>query len=824
MIEQNVKEECDSNGICKTNTKNMNPNKNLLKYAGEKKYKCPSCDMKFSHILNRNRHVQKHRAHEDGDNSTYKSLFTRKQIGGTEWLCTHCNLTFDNFSLLNLHTLTHAAENVSMIDGVFGTDSNSSQTSCSNTFNGDQSVEEAPLKCPQCTEEFVSKKDLILHASVHGKVIRPRKAPKPFKCELCYKSFAADDRLQKHMMVHGSEDAKPLQCTICTKRFLNNSALACHIKIHSNEKKVYGCPICKEIFHQITNLKEHVYIHYVDGVFTCPSCNKKFLEYNQVRKHVRVFHSDKRFPCEHCEKVFQRPDKLKLHMLRHSDHREFLCANCGKQFKRKDKLKEHMKRMHSADREMQIKVKAPKRTSSKKFIPKVSPTDYHRFIYKCHDCLLGFKRRGMLVNHLAKRHPEIRPESVPELNLPILKTTRDYYCQYCNKVYKSSSKRKAHILKNHPGSELPMSNRRKGGVPEIPGVPNPTFSQTVGSITTFPHHCDWCHKQYASKAKLLQHQRKKHNDMVEVAFNKPMVVQQDVPAQLESIIVNSAQLGQRTLELEPAQVIENGTNEMLIATNKGKVSLLSTSIPLSRLQYIDRDNNIITNVPTTDSAQASDLLTQAMSELTQSIEFRNGTATDAEYLQLVTNTSTANSGVLGLKVISTVPDGSIVVPHQVTSCVGNVVSHEAGANNSTMDNSLLGNLLTRPYVHCPLTSAQSSSISTQTPVVSQILIENDGMQSAAATSLNQLIGDSSSFVVKSNIATLHEGDAALGIQAVSSDTSLPAKEEQTILVTISTKSNAVVGSENTNIVTNNQAQTVNDNSWSAASYDEFSTR
>ena len=50
----------------------------------------------------------------------------------------------------------------------------------------------------------------------------------------------------------------------------------------------------------------------------------------------------------------------------------------------------------------------------------------------------------------------------------------------------------------------------QGGIPEIPGLPNPTFSQTVGSITTHPHNCEWCHKQYASKAKLLQHQRKKH--------------------------------------------------------------------------------------------------------------------------------------------------------------------------------------------------------------------------------------------------------------------------------------------------------------------------
>ncbi len=48
--------------------------------------------------------------------------------------------------------------------------------------------------------------------------------------------------------------------------------------------------------------------------------------------------------------------------------------------------------------------------------------------------MLGFKRRGMLVNHLAKRHPDIKPEDVPELNLPILRTRRDYFCQYCDKV------------------------------------------------------------------------------------------------------------------------------------------------------------------------------------------------------------------------------------------------------------------------------------------------------------------------------------------------------------------------------------------------------
>lgn len=206
---------------------------------------------------------------------------------------------------------------------------------------------------------------------------------------------------------------------------------------------------------------------------------------------------------------------------RHSDRKEFLCNDCGKQFKRKDKLREHVMRMHSDQPEEDpggLQSSPAVTPREPKFVPKVSPTDYHRFIYKCHECRLGFKRRGMLVNHLAKRHPEISPEAVPELNLPILKATKDYYCQYCNKVYKSSSKRKVHIIKNHPGQKLPQSARAKkngaGGHSASPEAANPTFSATVGSITSQPHRCQHCHKQYASNAKLLQHQRKKHREMM----------------------------------------------------------------------------------------------------------------------------------------------------------------------------------------------------------------------------------------------------------------------------------------------------------------------
>lgn len=352
--------------------------------------------------------------------------------------------------------------------------------------------------CPACQRKFPTQRQLVNHVMQHALPNTVIKA-ETCKCPICYKAFSNKERVQKHMMVHGSDENKPMKCDICLKRFLNNSALACHVRTHYKGRKQFECPICKENFDHVLKLKLHVPIHCENNVYTCPHCKKTFKQYCVIRKHIRAFHTDKKFVCKECPARFHNHDKLKIHMLKHSDHREFLCAGCGKQFKRKDKLTQHCKRMHADERENDVPVPTPKPdTPSKKA---KEPTDFHRFIYKCNTCLVGFKRRGMLVNHLAKRHPEIPPESVPELNLPILQTTRIYYCQYCDKVYRSSSKRKAHILKNHPGSALPMSNRKNGSnqLQVTTNIPDPTYSQTVGSITTQPQNCDWCHRQYASK-------------------------------------------------------------------------------------------------------------------------------------------------------------------------------------------------------------------------------------------------------------------------------------------------------------------------------------
>ncbi|XP_059722977.1 PR domain zinc finger protein 10 isoform X4 [Haemorhous mexicanus] len=340
-----------------------------------------------------------------------------------------------------------------------------------------------------------------------------RKSFRPFKCLQCGKAFREKDKLDQHLRFHGREGNCPLTCDICNKGFINSGALESHMKFHMDQK-TYSCIFCPESFDRLDLLKDHVAIHVNDGYFTCPTCKKRFPDFIQVKKHVRSFHSEKIYQCTECDKAFCRPDKLRLHMLRHSDRKDFLCSTCGKQFKRKDKLREHMQRMHNPEREAK---KADRINRSKTFKPRIASTDYESFMFKCRLCMMGFRRRGMLVNHLSKRHPDMKIEEVPELTLPIIKPNRDYFCQYCDKVYKSASKRKAHILKNHPGAELPPSIRKLR--PAGPGEPDPmlsTHTQLTGTIATPPVCCPHCSKQYSSKTKMVQHIRKKHPEFAQL--------------------------------------------------------------------------------------------------------------------------------------------------------------------------------------------------------------------------------------------------------------------------------------------------------------------
>lgn len=462
---------------------------------------------------------------------------------------------------------------------------------------------------PHLTPQDMRRARRIRNAALQHLFIR--KSFRPFKCLQCGKAFRDKDKLDQHMRYHGRDGCRNV-CHQCGKVFLTSAALEDHLQLHSDQR-TYSCLFCAESYDRLDLLKVHVNVHLVNGCFSCPSCKKSFSDFIQVKKHVRSFHSEKIFQCTDCDKAFCRPDKLRLHMLRHSDRKDFLCSTCGKQFKRKDKLREHMQRMHNPEREAK---KADRNHRTKALKQKEPTTDFESFMFKCRLCMMGFRRRGMLVNHLSKRHPEMRLEEVPELTLPIIKPNRDYFCQYCDKVYKSASKRKAHILKNHPGAELPPSIRKLR--PALPGEPDPmlsTHTQLTGTIATAPVCCPHCAKQYSSKTKMVQHIRKKHP---EYQYNSGSII----PAPLATVISST-----------PAVITTDGSTAETVVT--------------------------------------TDLLTQAMTELSQTLTTDYRTAQgDFQRIQYIP-VSQAGGGLaqpqhIQLQVVQVAPASS---PHSQHSTV-----------------------------------------------------------------------------------------------------------------------------------------------------------
>ncbi|RUS68376.1 hypothetical protein EGW08_023862, partial [Elysia chlorotica] len=132
-----------------------------------------------------------------------KGMYRRRgnQSGGNEWMCTHCGLTFDNASLLNLHTLTHAAEDIGMEEirrlaakpSEGGVEVSASlpavPPSSSPSVSGEASLEATSLPaagvcvsaqsearssadmmvaCPKCNMVFNDHKELMGHVSTHA--------------------------------------------------------------------------------------------------------------------------------------------------------------------------------------------------------------------------------------------------------------------------------------------------------------------------------------------------------------------------------------------------------------------------------------------------------------------------------------------------------------------------------------------------------------------------------------------------------------------------------------------------------------------------------
>ncbi|XP_076801324.1 PR domain zinc finger protein 10-like isoform X3 [Clavelina lepadiformis] len=294
------------------------------------------------------------------------------------------------------------------------------------------------------------------------------------------------------------------------------------------------------------------------------------------------------FPCPVCGKKFAKKYTLKLHCTVHSDVFNFLCQSCGKGFKRKDKLNDHIKRMHveRKDRPRVQKQKQP-------FVPRYKPEEVSNFLFKCLQCSVGFRRRGMLVNHILKRHPDVEITSVPELALPILKHLVTYMCPYCSNSYKSNNKRKLHIEKHHPGESVPPGMRYLKKIQEKSTYEKEAGIATSKIVAHEPVACPFCLSQYSSRCKMLKHVHSKHP---EDAHKLPKKEKEKVERRLNKrkkkepqLTIHNAMERQGSGDISRARIVSDQENTDL--PNVDKIITILSSVPTNADLGVDTAEN-----------------------------------------------------------------------------------------------------------------------------------------------------------------------------------------------------------------------------------------
>ncbi|XP_053612265.1 PR domain zinc finger protein 10-like isoform X2 [Plodia interpunctella] len=174
--------------------------------------------------------------------------------------------------------------------------------------------------------------------------------------------------------------------------------------------------------------------------------------------------------CPHCQDTMSI--SLKNRHMRECRARTVSCA-CGERFRDRRRLQRHVHALHA---------------SASASVP--SETISSEYSFKCDECQLNFKRRGMFVNHMWRSHGELS-------RAPLQRLERHYPCVACPKLYRSAAKRARHVRKHHPGAELMRAQ---------------TISS--GPVQCAPATCPACPRQYATRAKMLQHARACHPHLI----------------------------------------------------------------------------------------------------------------------------------------------------------------------------------------------------------------------------------------------------------------------------------------------------------------------
>lgn len=291
--------------------------------------------------------------------------------------------------------------------------------------------------CPRCDSRFKLYSSLKLHLNrtcfEYGQQnVDPEKADKSknlYKCDKCKEAFRYKVALERHNLTHNA-----LYCGVCRKVLRDAATLARHQASHTP----FQCNRCEKSFALFKPLLRHCQnTHQISRPFKCMHCTKTSSNLRLLIAHEWKHTGHLPFQCADCGLRCKTDADLISHERVHTREKPYLCAECGKTFSRNSNLLRHLNFLHSESRNQKT--------------------------YSCSECKKSFKEKGVLRKHQRSKHlMELFRHQCPDCgkmvsfsNMARHKLThtgeRPFKCTMpeCEKVFRSNSEVKKHILLHH---------------------------------------------------------------------------------------------------------------------------------------------------------------------------------------------------------------------------------------------------------------------------------------------------------------------------------------------------------------------------------------
>ncbi|XP_026315391.1 uncharacterized protein LOC113226834 [Hyposmocoma kahamanoa] len=352
-------------------------------------------------------------------------------------------------------------------------------------------------QCLQCEKAFSSEALLQKHTTIAHKNVSRRR----YRCSFCTRTFSRLFSLRRHVARFCTENRKILNKTKQSTEPEPKSDVGLFTqstednKLPSDESfqnYTTSLDFSTNLFDtdRMPNLDIsgssksedfNPYIGFKDDINLANDerLDSTLFSYDDSNKSLAVSNpkNDEHIFCPYCNEGMIK-SKKRQHILRDCPKRRFYCE-CGQIFHKKDGLATHIHSEH-----INPKITATTMVTVES-VKNEKPNDDAP--YTCEECDCRFKRRGMLVNHLWRTHQR-QPKGVP-----VKKRVLHYPCGICPKIYRAAAKRDHHVNKHHPDSQFFRAKPVEGE-----------------QRTHEPAYCMSCHRQYSTRAKLLQHIRARH--------------------------------------------------------------------------------------------------------------------------------------------------------------------------------------------------------------------------------------------------------------------------------------------------------------------------